>query len=120
MFSLSLSRHHGLFIALGAAALLVYLGISGSFVERLRWWLDSADRNPAGLSIGLHDYRWDGRRTLLPGIRSNLSGLTCDADNSASRRIIEHHGGIAEQPYNPPGGGVQVLRYWIALDKLGT
>jgi predicted acetyltransferase len=45
--------------------------------------------------------------------------ITCDFDNTASRRIIEQHGGIPEEPYNPPDGGVQVLRYWIALDKPG-
>jgi len=42
--------------------------------------------------------------------------LTCDADNLASKKIIERHGGVAETPYAPPGGRVAVLRYWIALD----
>ncbi len=42
--------------------------------------------------------------------------LTCDADNFASKTIIERHGGVAETPYAPPGGRVAILRYWIALE----
>jgi predicted acetyltransferase len=42
--------------------------------------------------------------------------VTCDADSIASRRIIEHHGGMPEEPYTPSDGSVPVLRYWIALD----
>ena len=41
--------------------------------------------------------------------------ITCDDDNEASRRIIEHHGGVADRPYAPPGGRVPILRYWIDL-----
>lgn len=41
--------------------------------------------------------------------------VTCDADNHASRRIIEHHGGVPDRPYAPPGAAVPALRYWIAL-----
>ena len=43
--------------------------------------------------------------------------ITCDADNIASRRIIEHHGGVPEAPYDPPDGSVTVLRFWIDLDN---
>jgi predicted acetyltransferase len=46
--------------------------------------------------------------------------VTCDADNTASRRIIEHHGGIPGDPYNPPDRSVPVLRYWIELDSLSA
>lgn len=92
MFSLPLPRHQGLLAALAAALLfyLVYLGVSSSIVERLRWWLDSADRNPAGLSIGLNDYRWDGQRTLLTEILANLSGLTFDADNNRLLAVVNN------------------------------
>jgi predicted acetyltransferase len=44
--------------------------------------------------------------------------ITCDADNIASRRIIEHHGGVPEAPYNPADGNVSVLRYWIDLSNV--
>ena len=60
----------------------------------------------AALALALPEARALGLARVL---------LTCDADNDASRRIIEHHGGVAERPYAPPGGAVPVLRYWIAL-----
>lgn len=41
--------------------------------------------------------------------------ITCDADNIASRRIIEQHGGLPDAPYIPPDGSVTALRYWIEL-----
>jgi predicted acetyltransferase len=44
--------------------------------------------------------------------------ITCDADNFASRRIIEQHGGLPEAPYNPTDGRVTVLRYWIDLSNV--
>jgi predicted acetyltransferase len=44
--------------------------------------------------------------------------ITCDADNIASRRIIEQHGGVPEAPYNPADGSVTVLRYWIDLSNV--
>jgi predicted acetyltransferase len=44
--------------------------------------------------------------------------ITCDADNIASRRIIEHHGGVPDEPYIPPDGSVPALRYWIALENM--
>jgi predicted acetyltransferase len=39
--------------------------------------------------------------------------ITCDEDNEASRRIIEHHGGRFENHYRPPHGGTPTRRYWI-------
>ncbi|MFN8513178.1 MAG: GNAT family N-acetyltransferase [Chloroflexia bacterium] len=41
--------------------------------------------------------------------------ITCDADNIASQRIIEQHGGMPDDPYVPPDGSVPALRYWIEL-----
>ena len=41
--------------------------------------------------------------------------ITCDADNIASRRSIEQHGGLPDAPYIPPDGSVTALRYWIEL-----
>jgi predicted acetyltransferase len=49
------------------------------------------------------------------GLRRVL--VTCDADNVASRRIIEHHGGVPEEPYIAPDRATPVLRYWIAPDN---
>jgi predicted acetyltransferase len=46
--------------------------------------------------------------------------ITCDADNIASQRIIEHHGGVPEAPYEPTDGAVTVLRYWIDLGDATT
>ncbi len=44
--------------------------------------------------------------------------ITCDMDNIASRRIIEHHGGVPKAPYYPADGSVTVLRYWIDLSNV--
>ncbi len=43
--------------------------------------------------------------------------ITCDDDNIASRRIIEHHGGVPETPYYPADGSATVLRYWVDLSN---
>ena len=39
--------------------------------------------------------------------------LTCDFDNVASRKIIEHHGGVLEDQAEVEGHPVSILRYWI-------
>jgi predicted acetyltransferase len=54
--------------------------------------------------------------------------VTCDSDNAASRKIIEHNGGIFESTMQMtprafraegrrPDTGVRKLRYWIDLDS---
>jgi predicted acetyltransferase len=45
------------------------------------------------------------------GIRQAL--VTCDADNLASRHIIESAGGRHESDYLQPGVSVPTRRYWI-------
>ncbi|HEX2882445.1 MAG TPA: GNAT family N-acetyltransferase [Polyangiaceae bacterium] len=45
------------------------------------------------------------------GIRQAL--VTCDADNFASRRIIESAGGLHESNYLQPGVSIPTRRYWI-------
>ena len=41
--------------------------------------------------------------------------LTCDADNAASRRVIEHAGGTPIRSVrNPNRPGVRRLRFWVA------
>jgi len=39
--------------------------------------------------------------------------VTCDEDNSASRRVIEKAGGVFENVMQAPGTGVLTRRYWI-------
>jgi predicted acetyltransferase len=39
--------------------------------------------------------------------------LTCDSDNSASRRIIEKNGGVLENEITLKESGKKVLRFWI-------
>lgn len=41
--------------------------------------------------------------------------LTCDSDNVASARIIEHNGGVLASQSVSPRSGVLVSRYWIEL-----
>ncbi len=43
--------------------------------------------------------------------------LTCDADNVASARIIEHNGGVLEDRRVSHISGKAILRYWITLDQ---
>jgi predicted acetyltransferase len=42
--------------------------------------------------------------------------VTCDVDNVASRKIIEHNGGILEIETNVEDHEVPIARYWIRLD----
>jgi predicted acetyltransferase len=49
--------------------------------------------------------------TTALGIKSAL--VTCDADNFASRRIIESAGGVYESDYLQPGVPIATRRYWI-------
>jgi predicted acetyltransferase len=51
------------------------------------------------------------------GIRQAL--VTCDADNLASRRIIEAAGGVYESDYLQPGVSVPTRRYWISTTLRG-
>jgi predicted acetyltransferase len=39
--------------------------------------------------------------------------VTCDEDNTASRRIIEGAGGVYESTYEGAGLGVPIRRYWL-------
>ncbi len=41
--------------------------------------------------------------------------VTCDADNTGSKRIIEANGGQLEDAVTIPGDPTAKLRYWIAL-----
>lgn len=41
--------------------------------------------------------------------------LTCDESNIASKKIIEHNGGIADTPFFEKGMSEQKLRYWINI-----
>jgi predicted acetyltransferase len=60
-----------------------------------------------------------GKRLLQRGLEITKSlGIqralvTCDADNLASRRIIESAGGRYESDYLQPGVTVPTRRYWI-------
>lgn len=90
MSSLSLPRPQSLLIALGSALIvLLYLALQAGGVDRLRWWLSSADRED-GSGMGLADYRWDGRATLLDSVQDNLSGLTFDADNNRLLAVMNN------------------------------
>lgn len=41
--------------------------------------------------------------------------ITCDADNEASRRVIEANGGVFESEVPQPDRPVGKLRYWVQL-----
>jgi predicted acetyltransferase len=41
--------------------------------------------------------------------------ITCDEDNTASRRVIEKCGGLLEGTSPIPESGVLQCRYWISL-----
>lgn len=43
--------------------------------------------------------------------------LTCDADNEASRKIIEKNGGVLENQVPNPETGVGKLHFWIDINK---
>lgn len=49
------------------------------------------------------------------GIRKAL--VTCDATNIASRKIIEHCGGVFENANSQGKGKPKKLRFWIAMNK---
>ena len=94
-------------------------------VLRLRHWLTPRLERVYG-HIG-YDVRPSERRkgngTIMLGLgleRARELGLkrvlvTCDVDNIASARIIEHNGGILENQVQPPGYDKPVRRYWIEL-----
>lgn len=48
------------------------------------------------------------------GIKKAL--VTCDATNIASRKIIEHCGGVFENATSQGKGKPKKLRFWIAID----
>jgi predicted acetyltransferase len=60
-----------------------------------------------------------GKRTLQRGLEiASAHGIqrvlvTCDADNAASRRIIEAAGGVYESSYVGAGLEVPIRRYWF-------
>jgi predicted acetyltransferase len=39
--------------------------------------------------------------------------VTCDDNNVASSKTIEHHGGLPDAPYVPADGSIPTRRYWI-------
>jgi predicted acetyltransferase len=41
--------------------------------------------------------------------------ITCDEDNTASKRVIEKCGGVLEGTSLNPENGVSQCRYWISL-----
>jgi predicted acetyltransferase len=41
--------------------------------------------------------------------------IVCEADNLASAKVVEHHGGNLEDA--PPGGQPHLRRYWITVNK---
>jgi predicted acetyltransferase len=44
--------------------------------------------------------------------------VTCDADNVASRRVIEKNGGVFAGEGVSPESGKTVLRYWVPTDRV--
>ena len=58
------------------------------------------------LALGLAEARALGLERVL---------LTCDADNTGSRRIIEGNGGVLENELEDPATGKVKLRFWIDL-----
>lgn len=64
-----------------------------------------------GLGVGKRLLQRGLALTKALGIKSAL--VTCDADNIASRHIIESAGGVRDSDYLQPGVSVPTLRYWI-------
>jgi predicted acetyltransferase len=60
------------------------------------------------LSLGLQEARKIGLKKVL---------ITCDEDNSGSRKIIESNGGVQENSIETEKGKPKTLRYWINLNK---
>ncbi|MBA2286289.1 MAG: GNAT family N-acetyltransferase [Ktedonobacteraceae bacterium] len=58
------------------------------------------------LRLGLAEARTRGLRRVL---------ITCDADNTGSKKIIEHNGGQFENAVDVEGSPVKKLRYWIDI-----
>ena len=70
-------------------------------------------------SVRRRGYGTEGLRLALEEARKlGLSKVlvTCDVDNVASRRIIEHNGGILEVETKIEEHDVPIARYWIDLD----
>ena len=101
----------------------------------LRWMPPSDDRAPEELPphvlghIGYNVVEWKRRRgyaswalrTILPEATTrglSYVELTCDADNVASRKVIESAGGELYERFTMPAahGGHPGLRFRIALD----
>lgn len=58
------------------------------------------------LRLGLAEARIRGLRRVL---------VTCDEDNTGSKKIIEHNGGQFEDAVDVEGSPVKKLRYWIDI-----
>ena len=58
------------------------------------------------LRLGLEKAKERGLRRVL---------ITCDADNTGSKKIIEYNGGIFENAVDMKDSTVKRLRYWITL-----
>ncbi len=58
------------------------------------------------LRLGLEKARESGLRRVL---------VTCDEDNIASKKIIEHNGGMFENAIEMERDPVRKLRYWIDI-----
>jgi len=58
------------------------------------------------LGVGLEEARRHGIERAL---------VTCDENNYASARVIEKHGGVFENHFDPGGGVPLKRRYWIEV-----
>ena len=66
-----------------------------------------------GRGIATHMLQLALPRALKRDIAKLL--ITCDEDNTASRRVIEKCGGVLEGTSIRPENGVSQCRYWISL-----
>jgi predicted acetyltransferase len=46
--------------------------------------------------------------------------VTCDETNIASRKVIEHNGGVFENAVTVEGSPILKLRYWIDLSSISA
>lgn len=94
-------------------------------VIRLRHQLTDVTKNLGG-HIGYdvpHKHRGKGYGTQLLGLALEKARhlgikrllITCSLDNIASRKIIEHNGGILEKESYLPTQHITKCRYWITL-----
>jgi predicted acetyltransferase len=94
-------------------------------ILRLRHWLTPRLERTSG-HIGYTvrpSERRKGVATLMLGLgleRAREIGLkrvliTCDVDNLASVRVIEHNGGVFEDQIQPVSGDKPIRRYWVEL-----